>query len=131
MEYPSALKLRSDRESFWLFKHFFYPLVGTEYYRPQDFWFGTDELWNFEKKVEYRFLKIWLCSSLNVYCLPFLVSLSVHVFICVEKPNYVHFYEILSPYKITGAFFLMCLVLSIGIGLIGAVEHFKSKSIQR
>lgn len=131
MDFIGTRARRSEREPFWLLKHFFYPLIGTEYYYPEDFWASTDDLWDFAKKVKFRFLKIWFCSSLNMYCPMFLVSFTLHIFVCVMRPDYVSFFEIFSSKKITGALFLISIALSIAVGLIGAIEHFKSKSLRR
>ena len=131
MDYSGTLARRSDRESYWLLKHFFYPLLGGIYYYPEDFWLGKDELWDFTKDVGYRFLKIWFCAFLNVYCFMFLVSFLLHVFVCIMRPDYVSFFELLSTKKVTGVLFLMSLGLSIVTGLIFAIENCKSKSIRR
>lgn len=131
MDYSGTLARRSARDSHWLLKHFFYPLSGAVYYFPEDFWFGKDELWDFTKDVEYRFLKIWFCAFLNAYCFMFLVSFLLHVFVCVIRPDYVTFFEIFSTKKVTGIIFLMSAALSIATGFIFAVENFRSKSIRR
>ena len=131
MDYSGALARRSDRDPYWLLKHFLYPLVGTEHFYPEDFWFGADELWDFEKKVTYRFLKIWVCTFLCAYCFMFLISFSLHIIVCVMRPDYVSFFELLSTKKITGVIFLTFFGLSIGMGLLATIESSKSKSIRR
>jgi len=125
------LPKRSARDTFWLPKHLLYTLLGGQYFYPEDFWFGSEEIWNFSQPVKLRFVKIWILSFSGRLCSLFLAPLIFHIVAMLIRPDVVKPLDFLSYEKISGMLFFAVIFLALLISLLDAIAHVKAKSILR
>ena len=59
--------MKIERQKNWLFIHIFSPLVLHFGTNPRDFWWGTDDPWDKDEVVKFRFLKMYASAFVGVF----------------------------------------------------------------
>lgn len=121
---------RFERDTWWLIKHFIWPIAVRPYEHPEDFWFGSEELWCKGSKVSWKFAKLWLCYSLNTYCPLLLVVLATHIAALFIRPDIVDLFDFLDAGTFSGVMFYGGLVLAAIVGIIFVLEQLQKEGKQ-
>ncbi len=118
---------RMERDVLWLLKHFVYPILVRPYEHPEDFWFGSEDIWIKRSKTPWKFSKLWWCYWMNSFATQLFLAIIFHVGLLYLRPDIIQLFDIFNLKSLPGMFFYCSLFLSLLIGCLATAEHIRKE----
>lgn len=118
---------RGARDQFWWVKHFFQGIfTGREYWHPEDFWWGKDDLWDWSIELgAWRWSGIFFANLSMALTGFILIPTTVHAFLLIVRPDIVVWNEFFNTNSLVGWFYLGIYAASFSLALITTFTSYR------
>lgn len=118
---------RDQREGSWLIKHFFQGIfTGKEYWHPEDFWWGKNDLWDWSIKLgSWRWLGIFFANLLMALTGFIFLPIALHVFAILARPDVVVWCEFFNTKSPIGWIYLGIYAASFFFALMSTFTSYR------